>query len=176
MAELAPSGFTYPNPGFTDDRTVATLAGYRIIDVTRIVGSGVESFKKASEILLSFDLQRMVGISVSPDPVRVEDGATMTLRFGWGPFRFTAPSKVVYVRREPALMAYAYGTLTGHPESGEVRFELRLDDSENVSMRVHSVSRPVATIARIGRPVARFLQSQTTGRYIEVVAEALADG
>ena len=47
------------------------------------------------------------------------------------------PCRVVYVVDEPDRRGFAYGTLPGHPESGEELFLVRYDpDTENVYAEV----------------------------------------
>jgi len=66
----------------------------------------------------------------------------MLLRAGglWAP----APCRVVYVEAAPDSFAFAYGTLPGHPETGEVAFRIdRGHGSDDVFFRIVSFPRTV---------------------------------
>ncbi len=52
---------------------------------------------------------------------------------GFGPLR--APCRVVYVIDEPDRRGFAYGTLPGHPESGEELFAVRYDPAHRRGAR-----------------------------------------
>ena len=64
-------------------------------------------------------------------PDLVEEGTAFTLGIGIGPFRIDAPCRVVYTLDDTAdRSGFAYGTLVGHPERGEARFELTHDEGQ----------------------------------------------
>jgi uncharacterized protein (UPF0548 family) len=73
-------------------------------------------------------------------------------------------ARVVYVVDEDVPMhrfGFAYGTLVEHAESGEERFTVewnRTDDS--VWYDILAFSRPRATLAKLGYPLARLLQKR----------------
>jgi len=103
----------------------------------------------------------------------VEDGGTVLLLIGVGPLHAVAPCRVVYVVEEPDEFSFAYGTLPGHPERGEVAFTVRLDASGTVTFHVHSFSRAVDPLARLGAPLARRLQQRVTRGYLTALQEAV---
>jgi uncharacterized protein (UPF0548 family) len=86
----------------------------------------------------------------------------------WAP----APCRVVYVVDEPDRTGFAYGTLPGHPESGEAALTLVRGSDERVSFVVRSFSRRVDPLARLGAPLARLVQTRVTRRYIDALSEA----
>jgi uncharacterized protein (UPF0548 family) len=58
-------------------------------------------------------------------------------------------------------LAYGYGTLPNHAESGEEVFEVSMDSSSgNVTYRIRATSSPQAMLAWIGQPVVRSLQAR----------------
>jgi uncharacterized protein (UPF0548 family) len=81
---------------------------------------------------------------------------------------------VVYVVDEPERFAFAYGTLPGHPEMGEVAFRIERDDKGDVFFRIVSFSRTVDPLARAASPVTRRIQQRVTRRYREAIAAASA--
>lgn len=86
----------------------------------------------------------------------------------WAP----APCRVVYVVDEPNEVGFAYGTLPGHPETGEAAFTVSRDPSGEVNFVVTSFSRTIDLLARMGAPVARLVQRRVTRRYVTALREA----
>jgi uncharacterized protein (UPF0548 family) len=69
--------------------------------------------------VLGWDMHRRAGLSVRSSHERVVEGAVAVVRVGWGRLGVDAPVRVVYVIDEADRQGFAYGTLPGHPESGE---------------------------------------------------------
>jgi uncharacterized protein (UPF0548 family) len=86
-----------------------------------------------------------------------------------GPLAFHAPCVVVWVERTANHCGFAYGTLPGHPESGEERFELHLMASGEVMFRIVAFSAPARWFTRLGGPVARLVQARMTRRYLDAI-------
>ena len=86
----------------------------------------------------------------------------MTLRIG-------APCRVVYVVDGQREKGFAYGTLPGHPESGEERFAVLWREDDVVEIRIRAFSRPATWWARLGGPVARRVQLGITQRYLRAL-------
>ena len=167
--------FTYPEVGLTRSLGGAVLPdGYRVIDQTWLVGWGRSEFVAATECLLTLGMQRGAGLSVRTGPARVTPDSEFTLGIGIGPFRLAAPCRVVYAIEEADRAGFAYGTVEGHPESGEVCFELSLDGDEAVRMRIASFSRPATWLARLSGPIGRRLQDLANRRYLAAIEAACA--
>jgi len=92
-------------------------------------------------------------------------GDTALLRIPFGPFRVTAPARVVYVLDEPDRKGFAYGTLPGHPENGEEAFIVERDADDSVWLRITAFSRPANWFFWLGYPVLRLSQEFYTSRY-----------
>ena len=112
--------FTYSAVGAT--RSHRLPSDYAILRRVRRIGSGAERFEEAARVLLGWDMHRKAGLRVRTSSKRVVRGAVAVLRLGLGPLSFAAPVRVVYVIDEPGRKGFAYGTLPGHPESGEEAF------------------------------------------------------
>ena len=70
---------------------------------------------------------------------------------GLGPLR--APCRVVYVVDEPDRRGFAYGTLPGHPETGEELFAVRYDPAtEEVYARSRRVLPACDVVEQAGLP------------------------
>jgi len=137
-------------------------AGYRHIRTSLRLGRGEETFLAASDALMRWDVHRRAGLRVEADAETAAPGTTVVLRW----FGFTIPCRVVYVIDEPHRRGFAYGTLPGHPESGEERFCVERDADGEVRETITVFSRPGRWFTRVGDPVARVVQSVMTGRYL----------
>ncbi|NKR91381.1 DUF1990 family protein [Rhodococcus hoagii] len=137
-------------------------AGYRHIRRSLPLGRGEDTFLAASDALMRWDVHRRAGLRVEADSDRAAPGTTVVLRW----FGLTIPCRVVYVIDEPDRRGFAYGTLPGHPESGEERFCVERDAGGEVRATITVFSRPGRWFTRLGDPVARVVQSVMTGRYL----------
>ncbi|MGJ0203205.1 DUF1990 domain-containing protein [Leucobacter sp. gxy201] len=148
-------------------------AGFHHVRAERVIGHGREAFERAGADLFAGEVQRRAGaeVQLSQAPLRLGSRVEMRLRFG--PLKFTAPCLVVWAERSAELCGFAYGTLQGHPERGEERFELRLDASGDVVFRITAFSQPARWYTRLGGPIARLVQARMTRRYLAVLGEPM---
>jgi hypothetical protein len=93
------------------------------------------------------------------------------LGLGIGPLRLRAPCRVVYAVREPQRLGFAYGTLAGHPESGEEAFMIQHHDDDTVSFKITAFSRPATRLAKVAGPVGGVVQRQITARYLRALGK-----
>lgn len=135
------------------------------------VGHGREDFDAAADAVMRWEAQRLFGLRVEA-PGSVREGADLRLRLGLGPVAITAPARVVYVVDEPRRRGFAYGTLPGHPVSGEESFLVELHDDGAVDFTVCAYSRPARWFTRLAGPVGRFLQRAMAGRYLAAIRRA----
>ena len=64
-------------------------------------------------------MHRRAGLLVDPARPRVLAGDVAVLSLLLGPWPIVAPVRVVDVVDEPRVRGFAYGTLPGHPETGQ---------------------------------------------------------
>jgi uncharacterized protein (UPF0548 family) len=95
----------------------------------------------------------------------IRPGDTANLLIPFGPLRVGAPVRVVYVVDTPARKGFAYGTLAGHPESGEEAWMLDHPDDGSVWLTIRAFSRPSNRGWWLVAPVLRIVQSIYTRRY-----------
>lgn len=96
------------------------------------------------------------------------DSAVLTIRFMLIPV--SAPVRVVYVVDEPNRKGFAYGTLPGHPESGEESFIVERTDDGSVWLAITALSRPSKWYWWALYLPLRIAQSRYTRRYLRVLA------
>lgn len=87
--------FSYPEVGQT--RNSEAIDGYRMTDLTRMVGTGIEAFRRSVECVVSFDMHRAAGLDVMADSSSATEGGNLLLGLPVGPFKLRAPCRVVYV-------------------------------------------------------------------------------
>jgi uncharacterized protein (UPF0548 family) len=171
LAESRRASPTYAEIGATRDATLPP--GYRHDRYEAVVGDGRRLFDASIEAIRSWQAQRGAGIDVVPSAAWVEESETVLLLIRAGVFEAVAPCRVVYVVEDPGRFSFAYGTLPGHPERGEVAFTIGLDAAETVTFKVVSFSRRVDPLARLGAPLARRLQQRVTRGYVTALQEAV---
>jgi uncharacterized protein (UPF0548 family) len=129
-----------------------------------------DRFRRASEALGRWQAQRGAGVRVFPDEPVMPD-ATFALVIPTGFLYVTAVGRLVYIVDEPDRFAFAYGTLSAHPEQGEEAFAITREDGR-VRFEIVSFSRPRHPLARIGAPVTRAMQVRVTRAYLEAIRSA----
>lgn len=102
----------------------------------------------------------------------IATGMTATLRLSVGPFRATAPVRVVYVVDEERRVGFGYGSLAGHPLSGEESFVVEHRDDDSVWIVVRAFSRPSRWYLRLAAPFPRLQQRRLTKRYLRALLPA----
>ena len=154
-AEVGGSAGTYPT---------GLPAGYRLARHREVVGHGDEAFDRAVERLLTWRMHLRAGLHVAASAPRAEEGAVLVQRLGVGPLALRIPCRVVYLIDRPEHRGFAYGTLPGHPESGEERFEVARAGPD-VVFTVTAFARPGRLLTRLGGPLSWRLQEHMLRRY-----------
>ncbi|WP_116375762.1 DUF1990 family protein [Mycobacterium sp. MFM001] len=154
---------TYPEVGATAG---PPPPGYDHLGFATQIGAGQKRFEDAADAVMHWGMQRGAGLRVKASSDVVTVGAVVLV--GLGPLQ--APCRVVYVVDEPEAKGFAYGTLPGHPESGEERFVVRHDPvTAAVFAEVSSFSRPVAWWAKAAGPFTKLGQRVIAKRYVRAV-------
>jgi uncharacterized protein (UPF0548 family) len=141
-------------------------AGYGHLAVSTQIGTGQERFEQAADAVMHWGMQRGAGLRVQASAEVVEVSAVVLVKMGFLP----APCRVVYVIDEPDIRGFAYGTLPGHPESGEERFAVRRDPATSaVFAEVSAFSRPATWWSKAGGPLVSVAQRIIAKRYLRAV-------
>jgi uncharacterized protein (UPF0548 family) len=168
-AQLRAAEFTYPEIGGTAH---ALPAGYRHLHRTALLGNGQHVFTKAAAELMNWQAHLRAGVGVSASGPATAVGTNVLLHTRIGLVRLTAPCRVVYVIDEPDRRGFAYGTLVGHPESGEEAFTVSRTD-DDVTFTITAFSRPATWPARVAGPLGRHVQDTITRRYLQSLRPSL---
>ena len=167
-ARLSAAQLTYPEVG----RTRGELpGGYHQVRREAALGTGSACFRRAADELLSWQMHRRAGVGVVPSAARITDGVVANLLLGVKALALKAPVKVVYLVDEPTRQGFAYGTLPGHPATGEEAFVIEHRSDDTVVMIITAFSRPVSLLARAGGPLTSVTQRFVTTRYLRALAD-----
>lgn len=159
-ARLRAARFTYPEVGQSASEPPP---GYRTF--THTTTPKTRDFATASAALLSWQVQLRSGIRVAASSAHVGADSVVLMRIGLGPFAVDAPCRVVYLVDEPTRQGFAYGTLPGHPESGEESFILQVADNGGLTFTITAFSRPATVLTKLTGPIGRAAQRAMTSRY-----------
>ena len=157
----ASAPFSYPDVGAT--RAGATLpSGYNIDRYRVRLGAGEPAFDRAKAAVAGWRMFEQSWIRIYPENAPIRSGSVVAVVPAHFGFYSVNLCRIVYaVDSTGSLSTYgfAYGTLPAHAESGEERFTVHWDRSDDsVWYEILAVSRPRALAARIGYPLSRALQ------------------
>jgi len=163
------TALTYPEHGAT---RAELPPGYRHV-VRRVgLGAGEATFERTARALFSWDMHRGAGLTVLVAPP-VEVGRVVVMRLGPRVVGPTAPCRIVWVEQEPRRSGFAYGTLPGHPATGEEAFVVEWTGDDAVVLTIRAFSRFVRPWAWLG-PVLRPVQDFATARFIAALRRLAA--
>lgn len=150
------TAFTYPEVGST--RLGPLPDGYHHLHHRTRVGRGRADFEAAGAAVTCWRMHRTSGAGVRASADRAEAGVSVQVSLGIGPFRFTAPCRVVWAAYGKDLVGFAYGTVGRHPECGEESFVVESADDGTVWFTVTAFSRPAAWYTRLAGPLVPMAQ------------------
>ena len=153
--------FTYEAVGATAE---TPPAGY-VVDRTRIkLGEGEPVFRSAIAALRRWEQFRLGWVEAWPSDTPIQKGEVVAVMGRAIGVWWLNACRIVYVVDETGPISkfgFAYGTLPGHVESGEERFLIEWDRSdEGVWFDIMAFSRPNHVLTRLGYPVVRRLQKR----------------
>ena len=162
VERLRRAPFTYATVGGT--QVGQSDPGYEVF--TRAARIAGPSFDEACERLMTWQVHERAGLRVASSAARASHDAVVVMRLGPGPLSLTIPCRVVSAIEEADRVGFAYGTLPGHPESGEEQFLIERNGDE-VRFQIHAFSRPSSHLARLAGPLGRQFQRVMTDRYLK---------
>lgn len=169
--QLASADLTYDDVGATAGRLPPR---YHHLRMSQQIGSGPDAFASAVPALLGWRVHLLAGLRISASASVAAPGAVVLLGIGAGPLRIRAACRVVYTVTEPRRQGFAYGTLAGHPESGEESFIVEHRNDDTVAFTITAFSRPATAAARAAGPAGRLLQRVVTRRYAGALSTIVA--
>ena len=169
-ARLLDAPLTYDAVGTA--RSGEVPDGFRGARRSAVVGSGRADFERASAAVLDWRAQRGAGLRVRATGPSSRPGTVVVLTAGLPRFGYDIPCRVVWGRTDGDERGFAYGTLPGHPESGEECFLVRLTPGGDVVYEIRVFFRLASPMARLAGPLSLVLQRLTTDRYVAAIRRA----
>ena len=166
-ADLRSATLTYEDVGAT--ASGFTPPGYTGFSRTEILGE--VSLGAAAQRLMTWQVHERTGLRVAASRLRVTEGDVVEMRLGFGRVSLRIPCRVVYTIEEADRIGFAYGTLPGHPESGEELFVLESEENR-VLMTIRAFSRPGTRVTALAGPIGRQMQQVMTSRYLRAAKRA----
>ena len=146
-------------------------SGYHHLGHQLELGRGAEQFDRAATSLLGWQMHDRAGLRPETSSAVAAVGEVAMLHFGWRRLAIPVPVRVVYVVATDRQRGFAYGTLPGHPETGEEAFVLEYRPDDSVVFTITAFSNPARWFTRMGGPVARLVQRRMTARYVSCLRE-----
>ena len=168
--------FSYPEPECTRH---GCPPGY-VHDRYRIrLGAGEDVYNRACRGLQQWAMFPRDRAAVFSRTSSLHDGLTMAVAVRcWGVWLLN-PCRVVFVEEETGprrRFAFAYGTLPGHVERGEERFEVLWDQADgSVWFEVNAMSRPANPLMWLVYPLARREQRRFVRHMLQTMLKAVSE-
>jgi uncharacterized protein (UPF0548 family) len=139
------------------------------------LGKGRELFERARVALLAwrhFEVPWLTFHCTGP----VSQGQAVATEVSIAGVWFVNPCRVVYTELDrPDRVAFGYGTLRGHAESGEEQFQVSFDPvTEEVRYQLAAFSRPALLASKLAYPLARRIQKRFATDSARALAQASA--
>jgi uncharacterized protein (UPF0548 family) len=167
LADLAHLPLTYAPQGLTLDGPLP--AGFHHLAVARRIGTGDAAYARAAQALMHWAPQRGIGLRPATTAPRAATGVEILSRLVVLP----VPCRVVWTVEGDRRTGFGYGTLTGHPESGEEGFLVERR-GEDVYAVVRAYARPANVMTRLGGPLTWLGQRVAAEGYLRALQHAAA--
>ncbi|MEV6282673.1 DUF1990 domain-containing protein [Kribbella sp. NPDC051770] len=167
LDDLAALRFSYDAVGST--RFDQTPDGYHRLDLRTRIGEGTKLFERAGDVVTTWQMHRAAGIRIWATDTPATIGTNCLGRLGPIPI----PCRVVWTVADETQTGFAYGTLPGHPESGEESF-LVTQEPDGVWFTLRSYSHPATWYTKLAGPLSRTTQQIFARRYTKAVQHLVA--
>jgi uncharacterized protein (UPF0548 family) len=153
------------------DAAAESRQGFRGYEASVCLGNGATTWHFASTEILRWGVKTRSGFTikggddVTPgEPVSTGQRYWLTARIG--PVRIREPVQVVAVIDQADRTGFAYGTLSGHPVSGEEAFVVDRRPDGSVWLTNRSLTGPPSGLWRAAFPVALLAQRHYRRLYL----------
>ena len=170
LRALTAAPFTYPEVGATQAGPLPP--GYAHGERTATVGTGRGAFERVAAAIFDWRLQRGIGLRVRASGPPTAAGVVVVLTAGLPSLGYDIPCRVVWAQAEGDERGFGYGSLPGHPESGEECFVVSLRPDGAVVFTTRVFSRLASPLARLGGPVSRAVQQAAVTGYAAAAGRA----
>lgn len=140
----------------------STDTGFRRSEVTAVIGTGEECWRRASTDVLQWAVKTRSGFTVE-DARPVREGRPLEVKARILGITVIEPVEVVAVVDTSERVGFSYRTRPGHPVDGEEAFIVHRD-GDAVRLTIRSLTRPAPRqpwralfpLLLVAQPVARF--------------------
>ena len=160
--------FNYPDVGAT--RTLVLPANYRSFRIRTLVGRGPDAMQAATDAIMEWRMHRAIPVGIDASAPRAAPGVDVIVTVAQ---LIRAPCRIVWTEETEHRAGWAYGTLAGHPESGEESFVVHRDGADDVWLTVTAFSRPAAWYTRAAGLLVPYLQRLYARRCGRVLSRLL---
>ena len=152
------SELTYAEVGAT--RGDGTLpAGYHHLRRRMRIGKGEAAFHAAADAVLEWRMHKELRLHPQADHIRAEPDVNLWLQVGTRHLvLIRAHCRIVWVVDEPRRKGFAYGTMPGHPESGEESIVVERAGDDSVWLTIRVFSRAAKWYTRLAGPLLPLFQ------------------
>ncbi|WP_067564112.1 DUF1990 family protein [Nocardia acidivorans] len=151
----------------------AVFPGYRRYERTATIGHGEADWRESCAAVMEWEVKRRSGFRVRPvtgSVVRATADADYRITAVLGPFTIREPVRVVETVHTLTRCGFAYGTLPGHPVSGEEAFIVHRSPDGTVWLTLRSLTRASGTTGwRVLFPVLLLAQRVYRRRYLRAL-------
>lgn len=174
---LADRGLTYPFHGATlvdHDWRHRVPVGFRTYEKSVRLGSGEEFWIEASTELMAWGIKTRSGFDVTPATstnLNAARGRRFWLTARIGPLQVREPVEVIDVIEGPLRRGFAYGTLDGHPVSGEELFVVERRSDDTVWLTLRSATGPAQGRWKLAFPLLLVAQVAYRRRYRQALMD-----
>jgi uncharacterized protein (UPF0548 family) len=172
---LSQRHLTYNARGATVAGDAIAAMGYRRYAKSVHIGDGVARWEFASAEVMRWGVKTRSGFTVLAEPSFGRVPQVIADHRYWliarlGPFRIKEPIEVVAVVDEPNRKGFAYGTLSGHPVSGEEAFIVDRRSDDSVWLTIRSITTHASGPWRFAGPTVVLAQRCYRHRYLRALA------
>jgi uncharacterized protein (UPF0548 family) len=145
---------------FTLRKASAAARKYDYDENRILLGTGRLTFEAAKAAIREWQMFPTGWIKVHPHLQSIEAGNKVAVFFKVLGLWWWNSSEIIYTIDEEDRFGFAYGTLSGHVETGEERFLVEMDKKGRVWYSIKAFSRPSYQIVRLVYPFARSRQKK----------------
>jgi uncharacterized protein (UPF0548 family) len=143
-------------------------SGYRRYERTIRIGHGQARWESVKSEVFGWGVKTRSGFTVESragSNIRAQVGAEYVLVASLGPFAIREPVRVVASVEDSDRYGFAYGTLHGHPVSGEEAFIVHRTPDAVIWLTLRSLTRPARGRWRLAFPAILVAQRWYRRRY-----------
>lgn len=141
--------------------TDKSFKGYKF-DCHRIkLGKGQRVYKAAIKALQAWQQFNLGWVEIANNGAPIKPGTTAIIVVSMKLFWVMCACKIVYLLEDQHKFGFAYGTLEGHPESGEELFLVEFNpEDESVWYEIRAFSKPGLILVSLVYPFTRGMQKK----------------